>query len=324
MSGQADDAGGVAAQRLAIHVLIEVVVGHADGVVVARIPDQFAEDGVRGEFLRVRPGAGRARAADPGHVLGLVGVTAGIGQKAGQASGATRQGQTLGPAFIGGVVADAGAGAEVLAAGDKVRRVLGGEADGPGDAVRAIEGRGRAAQDLDRLDQVQVVVAAAPDALGAEGEAVRHAHAVLNDQDAVAAHAANGEARVAVAAGAREGGREAGGAGRDADARLEPDQVLDVGDEVVLDGVGRDDADAGRNIVHAALGAGADHRDRRNGHGLFQIRDLLGEGGESGGRKGGQPGGELQKRAHGYSPGWRGLRNYCERLSESTAIVAFG
>ena len=70
------------------------------------------------------------------------------------------------------------------------------------------------------------------------------------------------------------------------------------------------------------LGAGADHGDRGDRDGLFQVRDLLGEGGEGGCRKGGQPGGEHQKRAHGYGPGWRGVRNYCERLSESTSIVA--
>ncbi|MNS61753.1 hypothetical protein D3C72_947890 [compost metagenome] len=322
VGGQADDGGGVAAERLAIHVLIEVVVGQADGVVGVGVPDQLAQDGVRGELLRVGPGAGRACAADLGHVFSLMGVAAGVGQQAGQRAGAARERQTLGPAVVRRVVADAASGAEALAAIDEVGRVLGGEADGAGDAVGTIEGRGRAAQDFDGFDQVQVVVAAATDALGAEGEAVRDADAVLDDEHAVAAHAADGEARVAVAAGARQGGGEAGGAGRDADARLEPDQVLDVGDEVVLDGLGGDHADAGRDIVHAALGAGADHGDRGDRNGLFQIRNLVGEGGEGGGRKGGQPGGEHQKRAHGYSPGWRGLRNYCERLSESTAIVA--
>uniref|UniRef100_A0A0N4ZJU5 NAD-specific glutamate dehydrogenase n=1 Tax=Parastrongyloides trichosuri TaxID=131310 RepID=A0A0N4ZJU5_PARTI len=178
------------------------------------------------------------------------------GQQAGQRAGAASQRQTLGPAVVRRVVADAATRAEALAAGDEVRRVLGGEADRPGDAVRTIEGRGRAAQDLDRLDQIQVVIAAATDRLGAEGEAVGNAHAVLNDQHPVAAHAANGEARVAVAPGAGQGGREAGGAGRDADARLEPDQVLDVGDQVVLDGVRGDHADAGRDVIHAALDGG--------------------------------------------------------------------
>ncbi|MNE19097.1 hypothetical protein D3C80_1121660 [compost metagenome] len=123
-------------------------------MVVVRIPDQLGQDGVRGKLLGVGLGAGRTRAAGLGHVLGLMGVAAGVGQQAGQGPGAACQGQTLGPAFVGGAVTDAGASAEVLTAGDEVGRVLGGEADRAGDAVRAVEGRGRAAQDLDRLDQV--------------------------------------------------------------------------------------------------------------------------------------------------------------------------
>ncbi len=129
-------------------------------------------------------------------------IAAGVGQQARNRPRAAGDGKTLGPAFICRTIGRPCPCAEILADLQEIGRVLGGEGDGAGDAVRTIQGRCGAAQDLDRLDHVQVVIVAATDRLGAEAEAAGQAHPVVDDQHAVAAHAANGEARIAVATAA--------------------------------------------------------------------------------------------------------------------------
>ncbi|MNI48348.1 hypothetical protein D3C73_1029080 [compost metagenome] len=82
LGAQAGDGGGIAAERLALHVLVEVVVGQAQSVIGRCVPDQLGQHGVGGEVLRVGLGAGRADAARFGHVLGFLGVATGVGQQA--------------------------------------------------------------------------------------------------------------------------------------------------------------------------------------------------------------------------------------------------
>ena len=281
----------------------------AQGVVVARGGD--AADGDVADFLA----GDRALVFRPGR------VAAGPGQQAGKGAGAAGDDGRGGQAVVGGVVADAGAGAEILARPDQVGRVTGGEADGAGDAVRAVEGRGRAAQDLDRLHQVEVGIAAAADALGPEDEAVRRADAVDDHQDAVAADAADSETLIAGASRRAEGGPEASRLADDADARLEADQVLDVGGQHGLDVAVAEDGDRGRGLVGSGFGAGG--QDSDGGQFLRFVRArLAGEGGPDGGGKGGEPGGDEKESAHVNGPAGKEPGNYCERLSESTATKA--
>ncbi len=132
--------------------------------------------------------------------------------------------------FVAGrTVGRADKAAELGIARQQVVRFAQREADRARKPVAAVEGRCRAAQDFDRLDQPEIDIIAAADRLRAEAEAVGHAHAVDRDQSPVAADAADSETVIAGAAGCAQRGAEAGRLALHGDARLEADEVLDIG-----------------------------------------------------------------------------------------------
>src|SRR5690606_4999715 len=120
--------------------------------------------------------------------------------------------------LVGAAVGGASEAADALATIQEIGRIGGDEADRAGEAVAAVERRRGAAQYLDRLDEAQVDIVAAPRRLRAETEAVGNADAVDLDQDAVAADAADVEAVVARAPRSAERRVEPRGLALDADA----------------------------------------------------------------------------------------------------------
>ena len=119
--------------------------------------------------------------------------------------------------------------ADGFAGFEEVGRVGGDEADRAGKAVAAVERRRGAAQNLDRFDEAEVDIVAAPDILRTEAEAVGDAHAIDLDQHAIAADATDVETVVARAAGRAERRVEARGLVLNADAGLEANEVADIG-----------------------------------------------------------------------------------------------
>ena len=304
--GQADDAGrghrrlGDGRQHVPVDVAIQVIDRQADAILVVGAVDQLGQDRIGLVVLRIgRRAVGIGRVVGPGRLLALA-IAPGIGQQGFPAVGLAGQQQALGPALVGRGVADASAAGELVVALQDVGRILGDEADRAGQAVGAVEGRGGAAHDLDRLQGVEVNVVAATDRLGAEGEAVRDAHAVHDDQHAIAFQAADVEAGIAVAARRGAGGGEAGRGVADRHARLVANQVLDVLDQAVVDLFRRDDRDRRRDLgdrLFRTRGGDGDLVDLDR-VAVCAVLCISGRGQQGGGR-GGRQGGELQAR-HRY------------------------
>ena len=77
---------------------------------------------------------------------------------------------------------------------EEVGRVLGDEADHPGQRIAAVQRRRRAAQDLDLLEQVDIHRVAAGTGEAADGEGIGDRNAIDLDRHAVAAEPADREA----------------------------------------------------------------------------------------------------------------------------------
>ena len=165
-----------------------MVVGQTQHMVRRGLPHQLAQIGVGGEVLGVGLGAGGADPAGLALILRLLMVAAGVGDHRGELAGLPRKGRGLREFIVlaGKLRGDEPAELRVL---DQVDRIGGDEADRAGQPVRAVQRRGRAAQDLDLFDKAHIGKPAAPGILRAEAESLRRADAVDLHQHAVAADA---------------------------------------------------------------------------------------------------------------------------------------
>ncbi len=190
---------------------------------------------------RVRLRAVRAEPAHLALVVGLVAVAAAQHQHALHALAAERGARRRAPAAVGRIVAALEREIGRLAVDRQQRlRVLGDEVDGAGQAVAAVQHRGRPAQHLDTLVEIGVEIVAAARRARAEGERLRQRHAVLEHQHAIALQTADIDALVAGASRrARDAARPIGLAAH-LDARLVLQRVLDVACVVVVDVVAGD------------------------------------------------------------------------------------
>lgn len=143
----------------------------------------------------------------------------------------------------------------------KILWILGDEADRTGHAVAAVQCRRRAAEDFDRLQQVEIDIIATADRLRTEAEGIGNPHPVDGDQDPVPLQPANVEAAIAVTTGRGTGCCEPGRRTAYRHAGLIADQILDVGNHPVIDRGGVDDRNGLRHVFHPLLGACRGHGD---------------------------------------------------------------
>ena len=237
---------------------------------IARAPDEATEHRVGGDVLRVGRRAIGIGAVVAALVIQFVAVAPRIGEHCLQVALLTGHDQSLGPAVVRRIIADPGPAANQTAVVQEILRILGDEADRPGHAVAAVQCRCRTAQDLHRLQQVEVDIIAAPDRLRTEAEGIRHPHAVDGNQDAVAFQPADVEAAVAVATGRRTRRGEPGRCPAYRHAGFVTDQILDVSNHPVVDRGGIDHRNGLRHILDPFLATCRGH-----GNFAFVRRALL-------------------------------------------------
>ncbi|MCY1490329.1 hypothetical protein D9M68_240850 [compost metagenome] len=292
--GSGVQVGGFA-QHAGIDVVLEALVGQLQAVVAGVVPAELGQQVVGGEVLRVGFLAGIAQAATAAEGFSFVAAAAAEVEHAVQRALAGGEGRAAQPAVVGTAVAGLEAGVGVVIFIQVVGGILGQEAHRATDGVAAVEGRGRAADDLHLLDDVRIDVIAPRIEEGAEVEGIRYGNAIHLGQHAIAAYAANGEPGQAEAA--------AGAAHRD--ARLIAHQVADVVHVLLIDIALGLRGHRVRHLVEALLAAGGGHR-----HGVeLGCRPF---GGQCEGRaeqQQGKPGstGKGRTQRHGESPGNKGV-----------------
>ncbi|KPZ14892.1 ABC transporter permease [Pseudomonas syringae pv. spinaceae] len=162
---------------------------------------------------------------------------------------AARNGGRVQPAFVCRAVTGLEACADILAGLDDVIRVQCVITDHAANGAAAVQGRGRAAEDFDALDDFRVDIVAAGLRIRPDEEAVRDFHAVDLSHDAVAVYAANVIAGRACALASTA----------DRNTRLVAHQVTDGIDVVAIQLFTRMHADSTRHCHHfLSLTRGAD------------------------------------------------------------------
>ena len=295
-----------AGEHLGFDGSIEPFAGQAHAV-RAIVPDELGEHGAALAVLRIGRGAGRAGGVIAPPVFELGKVAAGVGDHRGELAGLPRKGRGLREFIVlaGKLRGDEPAELRVL---DQVDRIGGDEADRAGQPVRAVQRRGRAAQDLDLFDKAHIGKPAAPGILRAEVESLRRADAVDLHQHAVAADAADVEAFIAGAPRGSDRRPEACRRAADGDAGFEAHEVLDVGGELVGDVLAGDDSDGGWRFLLQHRRAGGGDGDAaglllrfslgRFGFGFGFGGQVFGSGGDREQRKGGGAKGKSVDQRH--------------------------
>ena len=235
--------------QIDVAVILELLVGQAQAVVIAIVPAQLGQHVGGARIFRVGAGTGQA-----GGVVAIVGfrfVAIALAQVQQTVEVLHTPGEGAGgqPALVGGAVAGLQAGTDVLAWLDDVIRVEGEITHRAADGAAAVQGRGRAAQDLHALDDFRVDVIAAGLGVRAVEEIVRHFDAIHLGEDAVAVDATNVVARVTRArTGAADG-----------DAGFVAHQFTDVVDVLAVQFCAVVHADGARYAVHILfIASGAD------------------------------------------------------------------
>ena len=196
---------------------------------------------------------------------------------------------------------------------EPIQRALGGERHDAAERVAAPQRRHRPARNLGAAQAVDVHQVSARAQERAEGELVRHAHAVDQRQHAVAADAADAET----------GQTEAAARAGNADARFEAHQVGDVAHQFLFDLLGGRHRDGCRHRIERLRGARGDHGDgfvrrfavflRRGGKG-GTGQQKRGEAGEERNARGGERAvGVAQRAPSGERRGDFGLRQQAGR-----------
>ena len=199
-----DVPAGVVRPVKGVHVGENLVLGRLAGeahdIVLVDVVQNLGQQVQQAGVLRVGRGTGVRFAVVVAHVAELLAIGMRKKQQSIPVIHATGQGAGLQETLVGAVVHQLQRLVVVQAEHIQViRRVLGHEADHAANAVAAVQGRGRTANDFGRLQRIHVDVIAAGALEGTDGKAVRHAHAVHHGQDPVAADAANIETGLAEA-----------------------------------------------------------------------------------------------------------------------------
>ena len=257
---QSRDIAVDAGQHVGFDAVVEILAGGAQAMSGRDVPNQLAEQRIGAAILRIGRGPGDAGPFDIALVLQFGKVAPRIGQHRRHRARAPCDDPRLGELVVRRTILRAQRAAERLVA-QNVGGIAGGETHRPRQTVAAVQGGGRPPQKLDRLDQTQIDIVAAPDILRAEAEAIGNADAVDLDQDAVAADAANDKALIPRAARRTLRRTEAGGRTPDADPRFEADQILDVGRQFIRHLIGVLDRDSHRSILHLDRYAGCSDDD---------------------------------------------------------------
>ena len=218
---------------------------HGDAVGLGRREDHFGRQVVHAPVLRVRPLPRRAQAACAAGVVGFVAGPARVEHHAGQCAALAGQIEGGHRAAVRARIAALERRGERVLLREPIARILRRQRHHAAEGVAAPQCGDGAAGDLGVAQAVDVHVVAARAQERPERELLRHAHAVDKREHAVAADAANGNARQT---------EPAAGAGH-ADARLEPHQIRDVPGQLLLQLLVRLHRDGGGHFPHAPLGA---------------------------------------------------------------------
>ena len=192
----------VFAAHLGIGVVGKAFVDQLQAVAFGVVPAELGQQVVGGEVHRVGVLAGIAVAAGAAKAInGLAAAPADV-QQGVELILAAGQGSAALPAVVTAVVAGFQPREAVVARFQIVTSVLGDKAHRAADGVTAVQGAGRATDDLDLLHRVQVDVVALGAEEWAEGKGIGYANTVDLGQHAIATDAADAEAGQAETAAA--------------------------------------------------------------------------------------------------------------------------
>src|SRR5690606_14741566 len=244
-----------AGEHVGIGGLLVAFHGQAEALVGGRGEDQLGQQAAAVAILRVRLRARGAFAADLALVLRFLALAVVDHGHARPAFAADRDGGAGGQRVPAAFRAQAHADVAVLAVGEIVGRILGGECHGAAQCVGAIQRTCRAAHDLGPFERVDVNEVAIGVGIAADGPGVRRRDAVDLDAHAVGVEAADADAADAEAAEARG----------DADAGFVAEQAGQVVGEQLVHAFAVDRVDGGGDIGRGTAGAWRDYDEALEG-----------------------------------------------------------